>query len=50
MVAQHAQDWNVNGNVGLVVGATDPQAWRESEPLHQAYGFWCLALARKAAI
>jgi uridine monophosphate synthetase len=26
MVAQHAQQWNVNGNVGLVVGATDPQA------------------------
>ncbi|CAG0932254.1 uridine monophosphate synthetase [Thermoflexales bacterium] len=26
MVAQHAQEWNVNGNVGLVVGATDPQA------------------------
>jgi uridine monophosphate synthetase len=25
-VAQHAQQWNVNGNVGLVVGATDPQA------------------------
>ena len=26
MVAQHAQEWNANGNVGLVVGATDPQA------------------------
>ena len=26
MVAQHAQNWNTNGNVGLVVGATDPQA------------------------
>jgi uridine monophosphate synthetase len=26
MVAQHAQQWNTNGNVGLVVGATDPQA------------------------
>jgi uridine monophosphate synthetase len=26
MVAQHAQQWNANGNVGLVVGATDPQA------------------------
>jgi uridine monophosphate synthetase len=25
-VAQHAQQWNMNGNVGLVVGATDPQA------------------------
>jgi uridine monophosphate synthetase len=25
-VAQHAQQWNVNGNVGLVVGATDPRA------------------------
>jgi len=25
-VAQHAQQWNVNGNVGLVVGATDLQA------------------------
>jgi uridine monophosphate synthetase len=25
-VAQHAQQWNTNGNVGLVVGATDPQA------------------------
>ncbi len=25
-VAQHAQQWNANGNVGLVVGATDPQA------------------------
>ena len=25
-VAQHAQSWNANGNVGLVVGATDPQA------------------------
>ncbi|HTP11353.1 MAG TPA: orotidine-5'-phosphate decarboxylase [Anaerolineae bacterium] len=25
-VAQHAQHWNANGNVGLVVGATDPQA------------------------
>ncbi len=26
VVAQHAQQWNTNGNVGLVVGATDPQA------------------------
>jgi uridine monophosphate synthetase len=26
MVAAHAQEWNVNGNVGLVVGATDPPA------------------------
>jgi uridine monophosphate synthetase len=26
MVAQRAQQWNTNGNVGLVVGATDPQA------------------------
>lgn len=26
VVAQHAQRWNANGNVGLVVGATDPQA------------------------
>jgi orotidine 5'-phosphate decarboxylase subfamily 2 len=26
MVARHAQGWNANGNVGLVVGATDPQA------------------------
>ncbi len=26
IVAQHAQEWNANGNVGLVVGATDPQA------------------------
>lgn len=26
VVAQHAQTWNTNGNVGLVVGATDPQA------------------------
>ncbi len=26
MVAAHAQAWNTNGNVGLVVGATDPQA------------------------
>jgi uridine monophosphate synthetase len=26
MVAQHAQQWNANGNVGLVVGATDSQA------------------------
>ena len=26
LVAQHAQQWNANGNVGLVVGATDPQA------------------------
>lgn len=25
-VAQRAQQWNTNGNVGLVVGATDPQA------------------------
>jgi uridine monophosphate synthetase len=25
-VAQRAQQWNANGNVGLVVGATDPQA------------------------
>jgi uridine monophosphate synthetase len=25
-VARHAQQWNVNGNVGLVIGATDPQA------------------------
>jgi uridine monophosphate synthetase len=25
-VAEHAQQWNSNGNVGLVVGATDPQA------------------------
>src|SRR5512136_1210163 len=25
-VAQHAQQWNAHGNVGLVVGATDPQA------------------------
>lgn len=27
-VATHAQAWNTNGNVGLVVGATDPQALR----------------------
>jgi uridine monophosphate synthetase len=26
LVAQHAQQWNAKGNVGLVVGATDPQA------------------------
>lgn len=26
IVAEHAQDWNSNGNVGLVVGATDPDA------------------------
>jgi uridine monophosphate synthetase len=26
VVAEHAQQWNTNGNVGLVVGATDPQA------------------------
>jgi uridine monophosphate synthetase len=26
VVAAHAQEWNTNGNVGLVVGATDPQA------------------------
>jgi uridine monophosphate synthetase len=26
LVARHAQNWNVNGNVGLVVGATDPRA------------------------
>jgi uridine monophosphate synthetase len=26
IVARRAQEWNVNGNVGLVVGATDPQA------------------------
>jgi uridine monophosphate synthetase len=26
VVAAHAQEWNVKGNVGLVVGATDPQA------------------------
>lgn len=26
VVAEHAQQWNANGNVGLVVGATDPQA------------------------
>ncbi|MBI5563835.1 MAG: orotidine-5'-phosphate decarboxylase [Chloroflexi bacterium] len=26
VVAAHAQAWNSNGNVGLVVGATDPQA------------------------
>jgi uridine monophosphate synthetase len=26
IVAQRAQIWNVSGNVGLVVGATDPQA------------------------
>lgn len=26
IVAAHAQRWNVNGNVGLVVGATDPAA------------------------
>ncbi|MBP7686284.1 MAG: orotidine-5'-phosphate decarboxylase [Thermoflexales bacterium] len=26
VVAAHAQNWNTNGNVGLVVGATDPQA------------------------
>ena len=25
-VAQHAQEWNSHGNVGLVVGATDPDA------------------------
>jgi uridine monophosphate synthetase len=25
-VAGHARDWNVNGNLGLVVGATDPAA------------------------
>lgn len=26
VVARHARAWNVNGNVGLVAGATDPQA------------------------
>jgi uridine monophosphate synthetase len=26
VVAAHAQEWNTNGNVGLVIGATDPQA------------------------
>jgi uridine monophosphate synthetase len=26
VVAQHAQDWSSHGNVGLVVGATDPSA------------------------
>jgi uridine monophosphate synthetase len=26
VVARHAHAWNVNGNVGLVAGATDPQA------------------------
>jgi uridine monophosphate synthetase len=26
VVAAHAQQWNTTGNVGLVVGATDPQA------------------------
>lgn len=25
-VARHAQEWNTHGNVGLVVGATDPEA------------------------
>jgi uridine monophosphate synthetase len=26
VVARHAQEWNAHGNVGLVVGATDPEA------------------------
>jgi uridine monophosphate synthetase len=26
VVARHAQEWNTHGNVGLVVGATDPEA------------------------
>jgi len=26
VVARHAQEWNQHGNVGLVVGATDPEA------------------------
>ena len=26
VVAEHAQTWNANGNVGLVVGATDPSS------------------------
>jgi orotidine 5'-phosphate decarboxylase subfamily 2 len=50
VVAQRAQGWNVNGNVGLVVGATDPQALVESDRPHRICGFWCLASARRAAI
>lgn len=40
VVAAHAQEWNVNGNVGLVVGATDPQALARVR--HAAPDLWFL--------
>ena len=41
IVAQHAQEWNAaGGNVGLVVGATDPQALRRARSA--APGLWFL--------
>ena len=40
-VAALAQTWNVNGNVGLVVGATQPDALRRVRAL--APGLWFLA-------
>lgn len=33
VIAQHAQRWSTNGNVGLVVGATDPQALKRVRSL-----------------
>ena len=40
IIAQHAQRWNTNGNVGLVVGATDPQASKRVRSL--ATDLWFL--------
>ena len=40
IIAQHAQRWNTNGNVGLVVGATDPQALKRVRSL--ATDLWFL--------
>ncbi len=39
-IAQRAQAWNTNGNLGLVVGATDPDAVRRVRA--QAPGLWLL--------
>lgn len=39
-IAQRAQAWNTAGNIGLVVGATDPEALRRVRA--QAPGLWFL--------
>ncbi len=40
-VAQLAEEWNVNGNIGLIVGATHPRAMAEIRAA--ASGLWFLA-------